>query len=82
MPMHFSAQSACHSPEYRSAAANAARKRTQTRHADATGRFDGPMRQADATGRCGGPMRCSNRDPPGMHRVSRPSGHNLSANCD
>jgi len=34
--MHFSAQSACHSPEYRSAAANAARKR------------GGPMRRADA----------------------------------
>ena len=40
MPMHFSAQSACHSPEYRSAAANAAR------------RCDRPMRQADAAGRC------------------------------
>jgi hypothetical protein len=49
MPKHFSAQCACHSPEYRSAVANAAGKRgRQTRQADVAGRRDAqtPIRQA------------------------------------
>ena len=65
MPKHFSAQCAFHSPEYRFAAADAARRRGRpTWQADAARRRDAQtaVRQA-----------C---------RVSRPSGHNLSANCD